>query len=58
MKKLNSIFFVSLLVALLTSCTTVEKVKRESLLDPQKFISERKNSVDLIVALGPRINVD
>ena len=58
MKKLNSIFFVSLLVALLSSCTTVEKVKKESLLDPQKFISERKNSIDQTVALGPRIKVD
>ena len=58
MKKLNSIFFVSLLVALLSSCTTVEKVKKESLLDPQKFISERKGSIDRTVALGPRIKVD
>ena len=58
MKKLNSIFFVPLLVALLSSCTTVEKVKKESLLDPQKFISERKGSIDRTVALGPRIKVD
>jgi type IV pilus assembly protein PilQ len=58
MKKLNSIFFVSLLVALLSSCTTIEKVKKESLLDPQKFISERKDSIDRTVALGPKIKVD
>jgi type IV pilus assembly protein PilQ len=46
------------LVALLSSCTTIEKVKKESLLDPQSFISERKDSVDRTVALGPKIKVD
>ena len=46
------------MIVLLSSCATVEKVKKESLIDPQKFISERKNSIDRTVALGPRIKVD
>jgi len=57
MKKLNSIFFVSLLVVLLSSCHTKE-VKKESLIDPQSFISERKDSIDRTVALGPKVAVD
>ncbi len=59
MKKLNSIFFVSLLVTLLSACTTVEEVQEEEgLLDPQSFINEKKNSVDRTVAVGPRIKID
>jgi type IV pilus assembly protein PilQ len=58
MKKLNNIFFVSLLVVLLSSCHSTKEVKKESLLDPQSFISERKASIDRTVALGPKIKVD
>jgi len=58
MKKLNNIFFVSLLVVLLSSCHATKEVKKESLIDSQSFISERKDSINRTVALGPRIKVD
>ncbi|HIE77390.1 MAG TPA: hypothetical protein EYP92_00965, partial [Candidatus Thioglobus sp.] len=58
MKKLSSLFFLFFIVIFLSSCHRTQDVKRESLLDPQKFISERKDSIDRTVALGPKIKVD
>ena len=58
MKKLNSIFFLTFVIVFLTSCTTTEKVKKEGLLDPERFISERKDRINRTVALGPKVTVD
>ena len=58
MKKLNNIFFVSLLVVSLSSCHSTEETKKQSLLDPQSFINERKEGIERNVALGPKIKVD
>ena len=58
MKKINSIFFLIFSVVFLTSCTTTEEVKKESLLDPESFISERKDSISRTVNLGPKVTVD
>jgi type IV pilus assembly protein PilQ len=58
MKNLNSIFFLTLIMVLLSSCTTTEEVKKTGLLDPENFINERQGEIDRTVALGPRITVD
>jgi len=54
MKKMNSIFFLIFSVVFLTSCTTTEQTKKNSLLDPEGFIGERKDSISRTVALGPK----
>jgi len=58
MIRINKIFFASLTVALLTSCATTESTKKEGLLEPEKFMKERKEGVDRSVSLGPNIVVD
>ncbi|MBL7003424.1 MAG: type IV pilus secretin PilQ [Gammaproteobacteria bacterium] len=58
MKKLNNIFFLTFLVVFLTSCETTQETKKEKLLNPESFISERKEGIDRTVSLGPKIAVD
>ena len=58
MKKLNSIFFITLSVVFLASCETTREVKKEGLLDPNSFITEKKDSINRTVNLGPKVTVD
>jgi type IV pilus assembly protein PilQ len=42
----------------LASCATTKDTNKKTLLEPEKFMKERKEGVDRSVSLGPRIVVD
>ncbi|ALE52338.1 hypothetical protein SP60_03325 [Candidatus Thioglobus autotrophicus] len=58
MIRISRVFFILFFVVLTSSCTTNEMRGQKALLEPEKFMKERTESVDRTVSLGPVIQVD
>ena len=58
MKRISKVFFVSFFVVFLSSCHLNETIEKKTLLEPEKFMKDRRDAVDRTVSLGPKIKVD
>ena len=58
MIRISRILFVLFAMVFLASCTSNEVIEKETLLEPEKFMKERSESIDRTVSLGPKIQVD
>lgn len=55
---ISRILFVLFAMVFLASCTSNEVIEKKNLLEPEKFMKERSESIDRTVSLGPKIQVD
>jgi type IV pilus assembly protein PilQ len=58
MIRISRILFVLFAMVFLASCHLNETIEKKTLLEPEKFMKERSESIDRTVSLGPKIKVD
>ena len=58
MVRISKTFFLLFFVVFVSSCSTNKTEERKTLLEPEKFMKDRGDSVNRTVSLGPKIKVD